>query len=141
MSSHTCRLPLAFQEAEWVAVIVRAVSVRYTRPIRVSALAETGVSLSARPGVSCTALTLALKCTSELVTRQHTQILTQVTHSQPVWLCAPGLRLGSAKVRNRRFLQTNRAHTNSEPYRRGYSTPHRHDRRAHSHAHSHTQHI
>jgi hypothetical protein len=60
MSSHTCRLPLAFQEAEWVAVIVRAVSARYTRPIRVSALAETGVSLSARPGVSCTLLSLAL---------------------------------------------------------------------------------
>jgi hypothetical protein len=52
MSSHTCRLPLAFQEAEWVAVIVRAVSARYTRPIR--------VSLSARPGVSCTLLSLAL---------------------------------------------------------------------------------
>jgi hypothetical protein len=94
MSSHTCRLPLAFQEAEWVAVIVRAVSVRYTRPIRVSALAETGVSLSARPGVSCTALTLALKCTSELVTA-HTNSHTGDT--QPTCVAvrawpAPGFR-------------------------------------------------
>ena len=64
-----------------------------------------------------------------------------MTHSQPV--CGCGLCAPCAWVPqkyNRRFLQTNRAHTNSEPHRRGYSAPHRHDRRAHSHAHSHTAH-